>query len=116
MLSLPRASLTEAPRGNARYPGWREVLRTMIEASAATAGASFFPALDGNLPTVVRGEGIFLYDDAGHRFIDAAGGVGCVTAIGHGVAEVVDAIARQLQTLAFVPWTQFQAPPVRDLV
>src|SRR5437870_3671794 len=90
----------------------------MIEAFTATAGAAgatFFPALDGDLPTVVRGEGIYLYDEAGHRFIDAAGGVGCVTAIGHGVAEVVDAMARQLQTLAFVPWTQFQAPPVREL-
>ena len=75
----------------------------MIQTSPANRRSAFFPAIQGDLPTVVRGEGIYLYDDTGRRFIDAAGGVGCVTAIGHGVAEVVDAIAAQLQTLAFLP-------------
>jgi adenosylmethionine-8-amino-7-oxononanoate aminotransferase len=87
----------------------------MIPTSSATRRSAFFPAIQGDLPTVVRGEGIYLYDDTGRRFIDAAGGVGCVTAIGHGVAEVVDAIAAQLQTLAFMPWTQFQSPRVAEL-
>src|SRR5882762_4443273 len=87
----------------------------MIQTSPATRRSAFFPAIQGDLPTVVRGEGIYLYDDTGRRFIDAAGGVGCVTAIGHGVAEVVDAIAAQLQTLAFLPWTQFQSPRVGEL-
>jgi adenosylmethionine-8-amino-7-oxononanoate aminotransferase len=87
----------------------------MIQTSPATRRSAFFPAIQGDLPTVVRGEGIYLYDDTGHRFIDAAGGVGCVTAIGHGVAEVVDAIAKQLQTLAFMPWSQFQSPRVSEL-
>src|SRR5260221_159523 len=87
----------------------------VIEATIATLRASFYPAIHGDLPTVVRGEGIYLYDDTGRRFIDAAGGVGCVTAIGHGVAEVVEAVAKQMQTLAFMPWTQFQSPRVREL-
>jgi len=87
----------------------------MIQTSPANRRSAFFPAIQGDLPTVVRGEGIYLYDDTGRRFIDAAGGVGCVTAIGHGVAEVVDAIAAQLQTLAFLPWTQFQSPRVGEL-
>src|SRR5438034_5532796 len=87
----------------------------MIQTSPATRRSAFFPAIQGDLPTVVRGEGIYLYDDTGRRFIDAAGGVGCVTAIGHGVAEVADAVAEQLRTLAFVPWTQFQTPRVGQL-
>src|SRR5258708_30784919 len=87
----------------------------MIQTSPATLRASFFPAIQDDLPTVVRGDGIYLYDDAGRRFIDAAGGVGCVTAIGHGVAEVADAVAQQLRTLAFTPWTQFQTQPAREL-
>src|SRR3984893_13070008 len=87
----------------------------MLQAPVAHARAQFFPALQGELPTVVRGEGIYLYDGPGRRFIDAAGGVGCVTAIGHGVAEVADAVAEQLRTLAFTPWTQFQTPRVREL-
>jgi adenosylmethionine-8-amino-7-oxononanoate aminotransferase len=77
--------------------------------------ASFFPALGGDLPTIVRAEGIYLYDAAGRRLIDAAGGVGAVTSIGHAVPEVVAAIAAQLGTVAFVPWTQFQSEPAERL-
>jgi len=87
----------------------------MVEMAARHARASFFPALGGDLPTIVRAEGIYLYDDAGRRLIDAAGGVGAVTSIGHGVHEVIDAIAAQLRTVAFVPWTQFQSEPAQRL-
>src|SRR6266536_3716178 len=77
--------------------------------------ATFFPALGGDLPTIVRAEGIYLHDDAGRRLIDAAGGVGAVTSIGHAVPEVIEAIAAQLRTVAFVPWTQFQTEPAQRL-
>ena len=45
--------------------------------------------LNRTYPTLVRGEGIYLYDDEGNRYIDASGGSAAVTAIGHGVPEVV---------------------------
>ena len=69
----------------------------------------------GDLPTIVRAEGIYLYDDEGRAFIDAAGGVGCVTSVGHAVPEVVDAISEQMHAVAFLPWTQFQSKPTADL-
>src|SRR3954447_2875537 len=86
-------------------------------AHAATRGqsATFFPALGGDLPTIVRAEGIYLYDTAGRAIIDAAGGVGAVTSIGHAVPEVIEAVHRQLQQVAFVPWTQFQTEPAQKL-
>jgi adenosylmethionine-8-amino-7-oxononanoate aminotransferase len=87
----------------------------MVQVSPRQHSASFFPALGGDLPMIVRGEGIYLYDDEGRRLIDAAGGVGAVTSIGHGVPEVVEAIAQQLRTVAFVPWTQFQTEPAQRL-
>ena len=87
----------------------------MLQTTARQYAASFFPALGGDLPTIVRAEGIYLYDDTGRRIIDAAGGVGAVTSIGHAVPEVVDAIAAQLRTVAFVPWTQFQSEPAQRL-
>ena len=87
----------------------------MLQTTARQYAASFFPALAGDLPTIVRAEGIYLYDDTGRRLIDAAGGVGAVTSIGHAVPEVVDAIAAQLRTVAFVPWTQFQSEPAQRL-
>src|SRR5919199_1566800 len=87
----------------------------MTQTSARPTTATFFPSLSGDLPTVVRAEGIYLITEDGRRVTDAAGGVGAVTSIGHAVPEVVEAIAQQLRTVAFVPWTQFQSEPARDL-
>ena len=87
----------------------------MLATPARARTASFFPALGGDLPEIVRAEGVYLYDERGRRLIDAAGGVGCVTSVGHSVPEVVDAIAAQLRTVAFVPWSQFQTQPARRL-
>lgn len=53
------------------------------------------------LPTIVRGEGIYLYDDRGNRYMDACGSVKVVS-IGYGVKEVADAIAEQARQLTFV--------------
>lgn len=54
-------------------------------------------------PTIARGEGIYLFDDEGRRFIDGSGGSAAVTAIGHGVREVVAAIADQAGRIAYSP-------------
>src|SRR5262245_62028723 len=45
---------------------------------------------------VVRGEGVWLYDDAGNRYLDAYNNVACV---GHCHPHVIDAIARQAAVL-----------------
>jgi adenosylmethionine-8-amino-7-oxononanoate aminotransferase len=58
-------------------------------------------------PTVVRGEGIYLFDAEGRRYIDGSGGSAAVTAIGHGVSEVADAVAAQARTLAYAPTHAF---------
>jgi len=50
--------------------------------------------------TMDRGEGVFLYDQNGKRYLDAIGGVGVVN-IGHAVPEVVQAIRNQVEKLAF---------------
>jgi len=50
--------------------------------------------------TLVRGEGVFVFDEEGTRYLDAIGGVGVVN-IGHGVKEVAQAISEQAATLAY---------------
>jgi adenosylmethionine-8-amino-7-oxononanoate aminotransferase len=99
----------------AARPGLAAGRGLVTQVAAPPSKATFFPALQGDLPTIVRAEGVYLYDDRDRRIIDAAGGVGCVTSIGHAVPEVVEAIAEQLRTVAFVPWTQFQSQPAREL-
>ena len=62
-------------------------------------GHVFYRALDKDLPLIVRGKGCFLYDAAGKDYLDASGGA-FVANLGHGVAEIGDAIAEQARTIA----------------
>lgn len=52
-------------------------------------------------PTVMdRGEGCYLWDDQGHRYLDALAGLWCVN-VGYGRKELADIAARQMQRLAY---------------
>jgi adenosylmethionine-8-amino-7-oxononanoate aminotransferase len=55
----------------------------------------------GRFPTVVGGEGCWLYTDDGRRILDAAGGA-IVVNIGHGRREVADAVRAALDGGAYV--------------
>lgn len=57
-------------------------------------------------PQAVRGEGVYLWDRDGQRYIDGSGGAAVVN-IGHGVKEVADAIAAQAAEAAYVHGTMF---------
>jgi hypothetical protein len=57
-------------------------------------------------PLAVRGEGVYLWDAEGRRYIDASGGAAVVN-IGHGVAEVVQAMTEQAADVAYVHGTMF---------
>jgi adenosylmethionine-8-amino-7-oxononanoate aminotransferase len=69
-------------------------------------GKVFHRRLDHDYPVIDRGEGVYLYDTAGRRYLDAAGGA-LVVNIGHGVREIVDAMATQAGRVAFAHGTQF---------
>ena len=49
----------------------------------------------------VRGEGIYLFDEDGRRYVDACGGA-AVSCLGHGHPEVVAAVAEQTARLEFI--------------
>ncbi len=53
-----------------------------------------------DLPVAVRGEGIYLFDSNGKRYLDASGGA-AVSCLGHGHPRVTAAIKRQLDQLAY---------------
>jgi adenosylmethionine-8-amino-7-oxononanoate aminotransferase len=52
-----------------------------------------------NMPRMVRGEGSYLYDDTGRRYLDGSGGPAAFS-IGHGNREVNAAISAQLGRIA----------------
>lgn len=70
--------------------------------------------MDKELPTAVYGKGVYIYDDTGKRYLD--GSSGAVTAsIGHGVPEIVEAIAKQAEQISFVYRSQFTSDVAEKL-
>lgn len=58
------------------------------------------PMLNQQYPVAVRGEGIYLYDRDGKKYID--GSSGAVTAsIGHGIQDIIDAMTEQAKKVSF---------------
>jgi len=54
------------------------------------------------LPVIVRGDGCYVYDDHGNRFLDGLAGLFCVN-IGHGRSDIPAAASKQMETLAYAP-------------
>ena len=77
-------------------------------------GNVFYRKLRASLPLIVRGDGITLYDDRCKKYLDASGGA-IVVNVGHGVEEIVDAMAEQAKKIAYVNGTQFTNEAVETL-
>lgn len=58
------------------------------------------------VPVIVRGEGCYVYDDVGERYLDGLAGLFCVN-IGHGRKDLAHAGAAQLEKLAY--WTNWSS-------
>ena len=65
-------------------------------------------------PTAVRGDGAYLIDADGKRYLDASGGA-AVSCLGHSDARVVAAIQRQLGELPFAHTAFFTSRPAEEL-
>src|ERR1700704_3551815 len=53
-----------------------------------------------DVPVIARGEGCYVYDEHGKRYLDGLSALYCVN-IGHGRAEIAEAAARQVRELGF---------------
>ena len=65
-------------------------------------------------PMVERGEGIYLYDSSGKRYIDGTSGP-VVCNIGHGVKEIGETYAAQAEKVAYVFRSHFTSEPSEKL-
>ena len=78
-------------------------------------GNVLYRKLRQQFPCMVRGEGIFLLDENGKRYIDASGGA-IVANLGHGNKIVAEAMARQAaESVGYVSGMQFTHRAVEDL-
>jgi adenosylmethionine-8-amino-7-oxononanoate aminotransferase len=55
---------------------------------------------EAEVPIIVRGEGAYVWDEHGNRYLDGLSGLFCVNA-GHGRSELGEAAARQVEELDF---------------
>jgi adenosylmethionine-8-amino-7-oxononanoate aminotransferase len=62
-----------------------------------------------DFPSAVRGEGVYVYDASGQRYLDLSGSA-AVNFIGHGVPEISAAMAEQAALLEFAHTSQFTTP------
>jgi adenosylmethionine-8-amino-7-oxononanoate aminotransferase len=76
-------------------------------------GHVFYRKLARAYPLVTHGEGIYLYDETGKRYIDGSGGA-LVVNVGHGQRELLDEMAAQMGKVAYVHGTMFTTRSIED--
>ncbi len=67
-----------------------------------------------DVPIMVRGEGAYIYDNQGRRYLDGLAGL-FVSQLGHGRTELAEAAAKQAKELAFMPLWSYAHPPAIEL-
>ncbi len=74
----------------------------------------FYRAVNKELMEVDYGEGIYLYDTAGKRYIDAASGA-AVSNLGHAHPVVLEAMMKQAGKVAFSHLSRWTSKPIQEL-
>jgi adenosylmethionine-8-amino-7-oxononanoate aminotransferase len=64
---------------------------------------------DADIPVIVRGQGAYIWDSAGRRYLDGLAGLFVVQA-GHGRTELAEAASKQASELAFFPLWSYAHP------
>ncbi len=67
-----------------------------------------------DVPVIVRGDGPYLYDLAGKRYLDGLAGL-FVSQLGHGRTELAEAAAKQASELAYFPLWSYAHPKAIEL-
>jgi adenosylmethionine-8-amino-7-oxononanoate aminotransferase len=67
-----------------------------------------------DVPIIVRGEGCYVYDEHGKRYLDGLSALFCVNA-GHGRPELAEAAAKQARELGFYTNWSYAHPPAIEL-
>ncbi|MEL7138003.1 MAG: aspartate aminotransferase family protein [Pseudomonadota bacterium] len=66
------------------------------------------------LPTIAGGDGAYLIDETGKRYLDACGGA-AVSCLGHSARPVLEAAKAQLDTIAYAHTSFFTSKPAEAL-
>jgi adenosylmethionine-8-amino-7-oxononanoate aminotransferase len=84
------------------------------KASTRSASRVFAREFHRTLPKAMRGEGIWIVDSEGRRYLDASGGP-AVSCLGHSHPKVIEAVQRQAALLPFAYSLFFSSEPLEEL-
>jgi len=68
----------------------------------------------GHVPVISRGEGAYIWDDGGKKYLDGLSGL-FVVQVGHGRDEIAQAMAKQAKQLEFFPLWSYAHPTAIEL-
>jgi adenosylmethionine-8-amino-7-oxononanoate aminotransferase len=71
--------------------------------------------LDRRYPMIVRGDGVWVEDSAGERYLDAMSGGSMALTLGHGRHDVVEAARKQGTRVAYLDNSRLTNPPQERL-
>jgi hypothetical protein len=74
----------------------------------------FYRQIHADLPQAVKGEGIYIIDAGGKRYLDASGGA-AVSCLGHSDPDIIRAIKDQAESLPFAHTAFFTSQPAEEL-
>lgn len=77
-------------------------------------GTVFYAQPKRSHPLVERGDGIYLYDENGRRYIDGTSGIAVVN-VGHGRSEIANAMKRQAERVSYAAPNMFSNRPAEQL-
>lgn len=67
------------------------------------------PDMNKNYPKISYGNGIYLFDEKGKRYLDGSAGSSSVANIGHGRQEIADVISKQVAKITVLPTHAFSS-------
>jgi adenosylmethionine-8-amino-7-oxononanoate aminotransferase len=107
MTTTPQDVTASTPRGTARQDAARDHLWMHF-----TRHSTFEEG--GQVPVIVKGDGAYIWDDRGRKYLDGLAGLFTVQ-VGHGRTELAEAAAKQAKELAFFPLWSYAHPMAIDL-
>ena len=73
----------------------------------------FYRTNKWSYPKIVKGEGIYLYDENHKEYIDGCSG-SAVANIGHGNQEIAALAKQQIETIAYTHLSRFTCSPIEE--
>ncbi|GAB2750772.1 aspartate aminotransferase family protein [Nocardioides pakistanensis] len=108
--AMDPASTTPAPMDDAAYAAMQKSARDHLWMHF-TRMSTYDHA---DVPVIVRGEGAYVWDAKGNRYLDALGGL-FVNQLGHGRTDLAEVAMKQASELAYFPLWSYAHPTAIEL-